>query len=198
MALAESERIAQLLTKDAGNIVTAVLFAKDYETKKHSERVAKYSREIAIRYGLTEEAEIITIWALLHDVGKIGIPEYILNKPASLTDEEYEIVKNHSIIGEDILKNLNGTYGDAAKVVRSHHERFDGQGYPYGIAGEDIPMEARIVAVADAYDEMMAEKVFAMPLSKEQAKEEIKNGSGSKFDPEFASIMLQIIDEEPN
>nr|MCR4648265.1 HD domain-containing protein [Lachnospiraceae bacterium] len=125
MALAESERIAQLLTKDAGKIVTAALFAKDYETKKHSERVAKYSREIAIRYGLTEEAEIITIWALLHDVGKIGIPEMILNKPGRLMEMEEEILKRHTLIGEEILKNIKD-YPKLASVALSHHERFDG------------------------------------------------------------------------
>lgn len=134
---------------------------------------------------------------LLHDVGKIGIPEYILNKHASLTDEEYESVKNHSIIGEDILKNLNGTYGDAAKVVRSHHERYDGKGYPDGLAGEDIPLASRIIAVAEAYDVMTnCSYSFKTPLSKVQAREEIEDNSGTQFDPIIAKIMLEIIDEE--
>lgn len=161
MALAESERIDQLLTKDAGNIVTAALFVKDYETKKHSERVAKYSREIAIRYGLTEEAEII---------------------------------KNHSVIGEDILKNLNATLGDAAKVVCSHHERYDGKGYPDGLAGEDIPLASRIIAVAEAYDAMTnCSYSFKAPLSKAQAREEIEDNSGTQFDPTIAKIMLAAV-----
>ena len=178
--------------------LSAIIGKKDCNIQAHSERVANYSREIAKRHGLSEEEQSnIFVMGLLHDIGKIGISEMILNKPGRLMEMEEEILKRHTLIGEEILKNIKD-YPKLASVALSHHERFDGQGYPYGIAGEDIPMEARIVAVADAYDEMTSEKVFAMPLSKEQAKEEIKNGSGSKFDPEFASIMLQIIDEEPN
>ena len=178
--------------------LSAIIGKKDCNIQAHSERVANYSREIAKRHGLSEEEQNnIFVMGLLHDIGKIGISEMILNKPGRLMEMEEEILKRHTLIGEEILKNIKD-YPKLASVALGHHERFDGQGYPYGIAGEDIPMEARIVAVADAYDEMTAEKVFAMPLSKEQAKEEIKNGSGAKFDPEFASIMLQIIDEEPN
>lgn len=176
--------------------LSAAIGTKDANIQAHSERVAKYSREIAKRYGLSdEEQDNIYMMGLLHDIGKIGISEMVLNKPGRLMDMEEEIFKRHTLIGEEILKNIKD-YPKFSSVALSHHERFDGQGYPNGIAGENIPMEARIVAVADAYDEMTAEKIFAMPLSKDQAKEEIKNESGSKFDPEFASIMLQIIDEE--
>lgn len=170
----------------------ATIGVNDDYTKCHSERVAEYSREIAARHGLSEEEqEIIYIMALLHDIGKIGIPDAVINKPGRLMDVEYEIVKQHPVLGAEILKNIKDVPKLAA-VVRSHHERFDGNGYPDGLAGEEIPMEARIIAVAESYDAMTGESCYRTPLSKAEARAEIEKCSGSQFDPVFADIMLQM------
>jgi len=174
----------------------ATIGVNDDYTKCHSERVAEYSREIAARHGLSEEEqEIIYIMALLHDIGKIGIPDAVIYKPGRLMDVEYEIVKQHPVLGAEILKNIKDVPKLAA-VVRSHHERFDGKGYPDGLACEDIPTEARIIAIAESYDAMTGESRYRTPLSKAEARAEIEKCSGSQFDPVFAGIMLQMIDEE--
>ena len=177
-------------------VLIATIGVNDDYTKCHSERVAEYSREIAARHGLSEEEqEIIYIMALLHDIGKIGVPAAVINKPGRLMDVEYEIVKQHPVLGAEILKNIKD-FPKLAAVVRSHHERFDGKGYPDGLAGEDIPPEARIIAVAESYDAMTSESRYRTPLSKAEARAEIEKCSGSQFDPVFAGIMLQMIDEE--
>lgn len=180
----------------AAQALLATIGLKDRYTKNHSERVAEYSREIAGRHGLSEDDQCdIYLMALLHDIGKIGVPDFVISKPGRLMDAEYEIVKQHSVLGEEILKNFLD-FPRLAAVVRSHHERFDGKGYPDGLAGEEIPMEARIIAVAESYDAMTSEGVYRMPLSKSEVREEIEKCSGSQFDPVFADIMLQMIDEE--
>ena len=184
-----------ILFQVAQTLIATIGVNDDY-TKCHSERVAEYSKEIAARHGLSEEEqEIIYIMALLHDIGKIGIPAAVINKPGRLMDVEYEIVKQHPVLGAEILKNIKDVPKLAA-VVRSHHERFDGKGYPDGLAGEDIPAEARIIAVAESYDAMTGESRYRTPLSQAEAREEIEKCSGSQFDPVFADIMLQMIDEE--
>ena len=177
-------------------VLIATIGVNDDYTKCHSERVAEYSREIAARHGLSEEEqEIIYIMALRHDIGKIGVPAAVINKPVRLMDVEYEIVKQHPVLGAEILKNIKD-FPKLAAVVRSHHERFDGKGYPDGLAGEEIPAEARIIAVAESYDAMTGESRYRTPLSKAEARAEIEKSSGSQFDPVFAGIMLQMIDEE--
>lgn len=177
-------------------VLIATIGVNDDYTKCHSERVAEYSREIARRHGLPkEEQDIIYVMALLHDIGKIGVPDAVINKPGRLMDVEYDIVKQHPVLGAEILKNLKDVPSLAA-AVRSHHERFDGKGYPDGLAGEDIPVEARIIAVAESYDAMTGESRYRMPLSKAEARAEMEKCSGSQFDPVFAGIMLQMIDEE--
>lgn len=174
----------------------ATISFKDCYTKNHSERVAEYSREIARRHGLSEDDQCdIYLMALLHDIGKIGVPDFVISKPGRLMDAEFEIVKQHSVLGDEILKNFLD-FPRLAAVVRSHHERFDGKGYPDGLAGEDIPTEARIIAVAESYDAMTGESRYRTPLSKAEARAEIEKCSGSQFDPVFADIMLQMIDEE--
>ncbi len=184
-----------LLLQLSQTLIATIGVNDDY-TKCHSERVAEYSREIARRHGLPkEEQDIIYVMALLHDIGKIGVPDAVINKPGRLMDVEYDIVKQHPVLGAEILKNIKDVPKLAA-VVRSHHERFDGNGYPDGLAGEEIPMEARIIAVAESYDAMTGESRYRMPLSKAEARAEIEKCSGSQFDPVFAGIMLQMIDEE--
>lgn len=176
--------------------LAAAIDAKDAYTKGHSGRVAVYSKEIARRYGYTEEhQEEIYMMALLHDVGKIGVPDTIINKPTGLTDDEYELVKNHSAVGDGILKNIE-EMPNLSIGARWHHERYDGTGYPDRLAGNEILEEARIIAVADSYDTMTSRRSYRDILPQETVRAEIERGKGTQFDPVFADIMLQMIDED--
>ena len=170
--------------------------AKDSYTNGHSERVADYSREIARRYGYDEDRqEEIYMMGLLHDVGKIGIPDTVINKPGKLTDEEFGMIKKHPVTGAEILT----TVSEMPKLVtgaRWHHERYDGRGYPDGLKGEEIPEEARIIAVADAYDAMTSHRSYRDIIPQEHVKSEIEKGMGSQFDEKFARIMLEMIAED--
>ncbi len=170
--------------------------AKDTYTNGHSDRVARYSREIAKRAGYSDrEQNDIYMMGLLHDVGKIGVPDAVINKPARLDDEEFELIKNHPVMGARILKNIE-EMPQLAKGARWHHERYGGGGYPDGLKGEDIPKEARIIAVADAYDAMSSRRSYRDVLPQSVVREEIVKGRGSQFDPVFADIMLAMIDED--
>lgn len=169
--------------------------AKDKYTRGHSTRVAYYSRQIAIKAGLPDKAcEQVYFSALLHDIGKIGVSSAIINKEGKLTDKEFEHIKEHPIAGDRILSGIkNAPFLSVG--ARSHHERYDGHGYPDGLAGEDIPQIARIISVADAYDAMTSDRSYRQPLEKDAVREELKNCAGTQFDPEFAEVMLQIMDE---
>lgn len=170
--------------------------AKDRYTKDHSVRVAHYSRELARRLGMSEEEqENIYYIALLHDVGKIGIPDQVLNKPGRLTDEEFHLIQTHPSIGGDILKNFTALEG-IAEGARYHHERYDGKGYCEGKAGEDIPLTARIIAVADAYDAMSSDRCYRKGLPREVIEAELQKGAGAQFDPRIVPHMLAIIEDE--
>lgn len=170
--------------------LAAAIDAKDIYTG-HSERVAKYAREIAKRYGYDEyKQENIYMTGLLHDVGKIGVPDSILKKSDSLTDEEIKKVREHPVIGAHILSSIKEMPSLAAGA-KYHHERYDGSGYPNGLAGENIPEQARIIAIADSYDVMVSRGEF----SQSTIRDEIEKGKGTQFDPKFADIMLEIIDE---
>ena len=170
--------------------------AKDTYTNGHSSRVAKYSREIAKRYGYSlKQQDEIYMMGLLHDVGKIGVPDAVINKPARLTDEEYALIKDHCVKGDRILRNIRER-PKLAIGARWHHERYDGKGYPDGLSGIDIPEEARIIAVADAYDAMTSRRSYREMLSQEAVKKEIETGKGTQFDPAFADIMLQMMEED--
>ncbi len=170
--------------------------AKDAYTNGHSERVAAYSKEIAKRFGYDEgRQEEIYMMGLLHDVGKIGVPDTVINKPGRLTDEEYEQIKSHPMKGAEILTTIS----EMPKLVtgaRWHHERYDGKGYPDGLKGEDIPEEARIIAVADAYDAMTSHRSYRDIIPQDHVKNEIEKGMGTQFDEKFARIMLQMIEED--
>ncbi len=170
--------------------------AKDAYTKGHSGRVADYSREIAKRFGYSaERQEEIYMMGLLHDVGKIGVPDEVINKPGKLTDEEFAKIKTHPGRGAKILENIK-EMPKLATGARWHHERYDGRGYPDGLAGENIPEEARIIAVADAYDAMTSHRSYRDVIPQEVVKGELEKGSGTQFDPRFAAIMLEIIKED--
>jgi len=196
--LEESRRKLQNLSLQVVKTLASAIDAKDRYTNGHSSRVAKYSKEIARRAGKPVEfQDEIYFIALLHDIGKIGIPDNILNKNSKLTDEEYETIKQHPSIGVEILKNIT----EMPKIevgAHYHHERFDGKGYPERLAGYDIPEIGRIIAVADAYDAMTSRRSYRSGLPQETVRNEIVRGRGLQFDPDFADIMLQMIDDDVN
>lgn len=196
--LEESRRKLQVLSLQVVKTLASAIDAKDRYTNGHSSRVAKYSKEIARRAGKPVEfQDEIYFIALLHDIGKIGIPDNILNKNSKLTDEEYETIKLHPSIGVEILKNIT----EMPKIeigAHYHHERFDGKGYPEGLAGYGIPEIGRIIAVADAYDAMTSRRSYRSGLPQETVRSEIVRGRGQQFDPDFADVMLQMIDDDVN
>ncbi len=170
--------------------------AKDRYTSGHSKRVAEYARMIAARLGKSkEEQEEIYRAGLLHDVGKIRIPVDIINKPGRLTEEEYNLVKLHSVTGYHILRGIDGS-NMIAIAAKYHHERFDGKGYPNGLEGEKIPEMARILGVADSYDAMTSNRSYRNALPQEVVRSEIEKGRGTQFDSQIADIMLQMMDED--
>ena len=172
--------------------------AKDTYTNGHSNRVAEYSKEIAKRYGYSEkQLDDIYMMGLLHDVGKIGVPDAVINKPGALSEEEFNLIKNHPVMGARILQKIKEMPA-LAKGARWHHERYDGGGYPDGLKGMDIPEEARIIAVADSYDAMSSRRSYRDVLPQEKIRSEIENGKGTQFDPVFAGIMLDMMDEDPD
>ena len=170
--------------------------AKDTYTNGHSGRVATYAREIAHRYGFSPKRDKnIYMMGLLHDIGKIGVPDAIINKPARLTDDEYDTIKMHTVMGAKILNNIK-EMPLLVTGARWHHERYDGRGYPDMLSMEDIPEEARIIAVADAYDAMSSRRSYRGIMSQDAVRSEIEKGKGTQFDPVFADIMLKMIDED--
>ncbi len=190
--LAASER----LFEETVMTLAKTIDAKDAYTRGHSQRVAMYSRQIAEKLGwLEDEQRKIYFMGLLHDIGKIGVPEAIINKTTRLTDVEYGQIKQHTVIGSEILE-LIAEFPELAVGARSHHERYDGKGYPDGFAGSQIPVYARVIAVADAYDAMTSRRSYRDVLPQDVVRGEIAKGRGTQFDPQFADIMLQIIDED--
>ena len=172
--------------------------AKDEYTKGHSVRVAKYSRMLAERLGLSDEdCESVYYMALLHDIGKIGVPNEIINGKSKMTDEEYAVMKTHPVVGSDILSEIKSR-PDLMIGARWHHERYDGKGYPDGKAGEDIPFFARIISVADSYDAMTSNRSYRKFLPQDVVRSEIEKNCGTQFDPDIAKCMISVIDEDVN
>ena len=190
----EGERKSAHLTQGFMLALAKAVDAKDTYTNGHSVRVAEYAKEIARRAGKSQrEQDEIYMMGLLHDIGKIGVPESIINKTGKLTDEEFAIIKTHPAMGYEILRNVK-ELPTLAMGARWHHERYDGKGYPDGLKNFSIPEEARIIAVADAYDAMASKRSYRDVMSQEKVREQIENGKGSQFDPRFADIMLEMID----
>lgn len=176
--------------------LAAAIDTKDIYTRGHSGRVADYARKIAQKVGYSElRQEEVYMMGLLHDVGKIGVPNSIINKDAKLTDEEFAVIKKHPGMGAQILENIKED-PELTIAARYHHERFDGRGYPDGISGFDIPEAARIIAVADAYDAMSSDRSYRKRLPDERIIGELTDGKGTQFDPKFADVMISIIKEE--
>ena len=190
----EAHKNMQRLFLQTATALVNAIDKKDEYTHGHSARVAEYSRKIAEYAGKTPtECDEIYYAALLHDVGKIGIDESIINKDGKLTDEEYEIIKQHPAMGAQILQSIT-EYPFISIGAHFHHERYDGKGYPLGLKGEDIPEIARIIAVADAYDAMTSKRSYRNSIPQEKVREEFIEGVGSQFDPIFANIMIHLID----
>ena len=174
---------------------TGFIDAKDPYTNGHSKRVAKYTRLIAQRLGFErEELDRIYYIALLHDCGKIGVPDSILGKPGKLTEEEFEVIKSHTVRGGEILSSFK-SLEDADEGALYHHERYDGKGYPEGRAGEDIPFIARMICVADSFDAMNTNRVYRKMLSPDRVIEELESKKGLQFDPRIADVMLDLLRE---
>ena len=191
--LAKRKRQLEKVSIQMIQTLSTTIEAKDEYARGHSHRVAEYAALIAGELGWSSE-EIMNLKyaAHLHDIGKIGIPDMLLNKPARLTPEEYSVIKEHTVIGAEILKNIS-LIPHVAEVARSHHEHYDGTGYPDGLAGEDIPLSARIVAIADSYDAMNSRRIYRNALPPEKIFEEIENNRGIQFDPELADIFLKLL-----
>ena len=169
--------------------------AKDERTSQHSARVSQYSAMIARELGFPEEdCENLRKTALMHDIGKIGIPDSILNKPAKLTDEEYAVMKSHTLRGGEILKDFT-LLDHVIEGALYHHERYDGRGYPNGLKGEEIPINARIIGVADAFDAMTANRVYRKQMDFDYVLGELRRGRGTQFDPQMVDVLLKLIED---
>jgi len=176
--------------------IMATLFERSFETEEHAERIGELCAIVGERLGLThDDIDRIKLFAILHDIGKIGISDQILNKPAPLNEEEVVIMKTHPEIGYRIAM-ASPDFAPIAELILTHHERWDGTGYPNRIAGEKIPLLSRILAVADAYDAMTEDRVYRKALSSKAAIEEIRKNAGSQFDPHIAEVFLEIIEQD--
>ncbi len=175
--------------------LVAAIDAKDQYTRGHSDRVYEYSMKLGENMGFNREEMLSLSWsAMLHDVGKIAIGRSILNKADKLTDQEYEIIKTHPANGGKGLEPISQLQ-EVLPNIRHHHERFDGKGYPDGLAGTDIPLMARIIAVADTFDAITSSRAYRKAQNLDFAINQIRTGAGSQFDPEIASLMLELIDK---
>ena len=192
----EAQKREHDLFEQTAEALATAIDAKDKYTHGHSARVAMYSTQIAREAGKTDEqCEKVYFAALLHDVGKIGVPDAIINKNGKLTDEEFAWIKRHPVYGNQILSTIQQS-PYLSIGAHYHHERYDGRGYPEGLKGEDIPDIARIIAVADSYDAMTSKRSYRDPLPQQIVREELVKGMGTQFDPEYAKIMLRLIDRD--
>lgn len=193
--LDEKTKLVEKVSLNAIMVIANTIDAKDTYTSGHSVRVAKCASAIARKLGW-EESEIQNLYyiALLHDIGKIGVPDAILNKPGRLNNEEFDVIKKHPVIGNDILKDIR-MIKDVADGALYHHERYDGRGYPFGIAGEEIPLCARIIGIADSYDAMTSNRIYRRKLNAPKVTEEFEKGRGSQFDPQLTDLFLEMIQD---
>lgn len=190
-----NERIKDNIISQAMNAIANLVDAKDPYTKGHSTRVSYYTQKIAEKMGLHEtEVKNLGYIALMHDCGKIGIPDNILTKPARLTDEEFKIMQGHTTYGGKALEEFTSMDGIVEGALY-HHERYDGKGYPKKLKGENIPLYARIIGVADALDAMNSDRCYRPHLKPEVIKQELKKNSGSQFDPDIVECALELIED---
>ena len=190
--LADSKELLEKSYLESIEVLRRTVEVKDVYTRGHSDRVSEYSLLIGEKLNLPpEQMKTLKIGALFHDIGKIGIPDAILLKTDKLTDDEYSEIKNHPAIGAHILSNAS-IFADIIPIVKHHHERYDGKGYPARLAGEDIPYLARIVAVADTFDAMTSRRSYRQALDFDYRTNEIERCKGTQFDPAIADVFLEI------
>ncbi len=193
---ADTYRQFQEVYLNTVSALTEAIDTRDHYTKSHSEHVTKYAMSIAKEMDLDDERmNILRDASKLHDIGKIGVHDYILMKPGKLTKEEWEEIKLHSIKGVKILQPLTFLNG-SLDAIRGHHERFDGKGYPDGKKGKNISLEARIMAVADSFDAMTTERPYRKGLSIKEAREEMIRNKGAQFDPEIVDAFIHCLDKQ--
>ena len=179
--------------RDAVSALAVTLLERDRYTGEHSESVLEMVERVARGLGLDEdEIDRVKAAALLHDIGKVAIPDDILNKPGPLTDDEWKVMKDHTVVGERILRAIPGL-GGVARIVRHEHERWDGSGYPDGLAGEDIPVGARIILACDAYHAMTSDRPYRTALSHAEAIKELTRGAGTQFDPAVVEVLVGML-----
>jgi HD-GYP domain-containing protein (c-di-GMP phosphodiesterase class II) len=181
--------------------LAAALAERDFETRLHCDRVVDIAMAIGRRCGFSEtELSLLWLSAAFHDVGKIGIPDHVLRKPGELTEEEWEIMKTHTLVGEKIMRAVKAPGMEwVAAAVRHHHEHFDGSGYPDGLEAGEIPLMARIVAIADGYDAMLTARPYHSALSHSEVMAQMQTEAGDKYDPQlfgdFQAVLIALRDE---
>ncbi len=192
----ENVKLYESVKKDQLNIIRALastVDAKDHYTLGHSQKVSEMSLNIAEEMSFSErELESIKYAALLHDIGKISLPDDVIKKPSKLTDREFEMVRKHPVTGAKIIKEIEAL-GPMVPIILHHHERYDGKGYPDGLEGEHIPLGARIVHVADAYDTMVSARAYRDMLPPELAVSELRKNAGTQFDPKIVDIFIMTL-----
>lgn len=197
----QAERLRDLIKetnenlKEMENALISALEAKDVYTQGHSQRVCKLVTQIVYKMGIEgKEAEDIITAAKLHDIGKIGIRDEVLNKPGKLTDQEFAEIMDHPVMSYEIINKMK-LMENIAKIIRHHHERYDGKGYPDGLKGEKIPLGSRIIAVADSFDAMTSKRPYRDSFTMAQAIEELKKNAGTQFDPKIVDVFISIIED---
>ena len=194
----EQTKMSEKFTVQMVTALAGTVDAKDPYTNGHSQRVAIYAREIARRMNKSKEFQReIYFMGMLHDIGKIGVPDTIINKTGKLTPEEFSAIKAHPVIGSEVLKKIT-EMPNLYVGARWHHERYDGSGYPDGLRGDEIPFEARVIAVADAYDAMTSNRSYRSSLSQENVRLELKRAKRTQLDPYIVNIILEMMDEDIN
>lgn len=189
-----TREVEQLLVATVGALANAIE-ARDPYTRGHTDRVARVALAMCASMGWTEnQMQVARMGALLHDIGKIGVPDAILRKPGRLDAEEYALMLKHPEIGAQILQGIDAL-APAIPFVIAHHERWDGNGYPHRLAGKEIPLEGRILAIADSFDAMTSKRAYRTPVSLEVAAKEIQACAGTQFDPELVPVFLDLFEE---
>ena len=187
-------RAGQMSDGIAVQTLSAAAHVHDRGTSIHARRMVHLAEATACVLGRpTEESHLIRLAALLHDIGKLGIPASILNKPGPLTEEEWAVMSRHPEIGRQVLVQTGGIFVLLSRIVVAHHERWDGGGYPYGLSQEAIPLGARILSVVDAYDAMISERPYRQAISEADARAELARCAGSQFDPQVVEAFLQAL-----
>ncbi len=177
--------------------LVAAMNAHSQETSNHCARIPAIVEQLAHFIGLTtDQLNTVRAAAILHDIGKIGIPSSIIHKNGPLTDEELAVMRKHPIIGKEILESCGGPLAAISPIVAAHHERWDGKGYPYGLKEEEIPQIARMISIADSFDAMVSDRPYRKALSIEQTIAELRCGIGTQFDPEMTKCFLDLLDRE--